>query len=68
MQAFLARVEDLFPSRSDISVEDFSQMIVMSCHDGECEYLAFLMSRLDVSAGRAFLTSRSDVSAGKRPT
>ena len=30
MQAFLARVEDLVPSRLDISVESFSQMIVMS--------------------------------------
>ena len=29
---------------------------------------AFLMSRLDVSVGHAFLISRLDVSAGKRPT
>ena len=30
-------------SRSDISVETFSQMIVMSCHTVECECWAFLM-------------------------
>ena len=36
-----------------------------SYHASECECWAFLMSRSDVSAGRAFLMSRSDVSAGK---
>ena len=41
----------LLMSRSDVSAEAFSQMIVVvSYHDGECECWAFLTSRLDISA------------------
>ena len=35
---------------------------VMSYHASECECWAFLMSRSDVSVGRAILMSRSDIS------
>ena len=42
----------LLTSRSDVSVESLSQMIVVvSYHAGECECWALLTSKSDVSAG-----------------
>ena len=42
----------LLTSRSDVSAESFSQMIVVvSYHADECECWALLMSMSDVSAG-----------------
>ena len=42
----------LLTSRSDVSAESLSQMIVVvSYHAGECECWALLTSRLDISVG-----------------